>query len=105
MNTNQENRQSSYFAIDEVLKEYIATWTPNVAFGKSVGSFRGGSTTIQGLVEKMSLSTRGTTELKHTNREAMSAGTLELAGDLCGFASVTGDTELLAKVDLTPSDL
>jgi hypothetical protein len=105
MNANQENRHSSYFAIDGVFTSNEDAWKTNPAFSKSVTAFRGGFTTIQGLVQAMSVSTKGTTETKRAAREAMTEATLKLAGDLCGFASEAGNAELLAKVRLNPTDL
>jgi hypothetical protein len=105
MNANQENRRSSYYSLGGVLRQNENVWQSNAAFATSVADFRSGVKTIDSLVQATSTGTKGVTETKHVARVAMSTTTLELAGALCAFASRTGNTELLAKVDLTETDL
>lgn len=94
---------SSHAAVVNVLTENQSLWAATPGIVKVVNQL----TTRMGNINALELTrnggTKGATQAKQDARDAMVADTLVVAGAVSAYADDIGDSELLAKVEYTPT--
>jgi hypothetical protein len=105
MTANEENKVSTYHAVDVVLTDNQNVWQSLPAFVSAVSKFRTKLADIQTISQARNASTKGVTADKQSAREVMIAAAWEVAHATAAYAADIGSGELLAKVDQTESEL
>jgi hypothetical protein len=104
MNARDENRLSMFVAVFGVLTDNKTLWQTVVAILNAYNALEGHIKAIGESAVTHTSSTKGVTEVKRMARVAMTESAVAVAGGVRAYASSKGDAELLAKVDLWPSD-
>lgn len=105
MNTDQENKLSRYYVIDNTCQKYKSVWENNAVFAASYNLWVALIPLIERNRDAQVPETTGITTDKSTKRAVMVERALFIENRLQSYANAIGNSELLESVSYTPTDL
>lgn len=105
MTSDQINKLNMYEAVQAFLAGTQATWTPVAAIGTAKTEFDNKLTAIRTERQKQEKDASGLVTERKLLRETLTRQTLKVSGALLAYSSATGNAELMAVANYSPSNL
>lgn len=105
MTSDQINKLNMYEAVQAFVAGTQSTWTSIAAIGTSKQEFDNKIAAIRTERQKQEKDASGLVTERKLIRETLTRQTLKVSGALLAYASATGNAELMAVADYSPSNL